>query len=47
MKSKRTGEFYLAEDLIRHELVPAYYHPPHLDAKVSRQVPAKACICYH
>jgi hypothetical protein len=35
MKRNQTGEFYLAEDLIRHELEPAYYHSPYLDAKVS------------
>jgi hypothetical protein len=30
---KRTGEFYQAKDLIKRELVPSDWTPPHVDAK--------------
>jgi hypothetical protein len=33
VKSARTNDFYQAEDLIRRELVPADWKPPHKDAK--------------
>ena len=33
MKSKRTGEYFQAEDLIKRELVPQGWNPPHKDAK--------------
>jgi hypothetical protein len=32
VKSKRTGDFYQAEELIRRELVPNDWRPPHVDA---------------
>jgi hypothetical protein len=32
VKSKRTGEFYQAEELIRRELVPNDWKPPHVDS---------------
>ena len=31
--SKRTSEFYQAKDLIKRELVPSDWTPPHVDAK--------------
>lgn len=31
MRSKRTGEYNQAEDLIKRELVPADWKPPHVD----------------
>jgi hypothetical protein len=33
VKSKRTGDYYQAEDLIKRELVPPEWTPPHVDAK--------------
>jgi len=33
VKSKRTGEFYQVDELIRREWVPADWKPPHQDAK--------------
>jgi len=33
VKSKRTGDFYQADDLIRRELVPGDWKPPHVDAQ--------------
>jgi hypothetical protein len=33
VKSKRTGEYNQAEDLIKRELVPADWKPPHVDKK--------------
>ena len=33
MKSKRTGEYNQAEDLIKRELVPVDWKPPHVDSE--------------
>ena len=33
VKSKRTGDYYQAEDLIKREMVPTDWKAPHLDAK--------------
>ena len=33
VKSKRTGDFYQADDLIKRELVPPEWTPPHVDSK--------------
>jgi hypothetical protein len=33
VKSKRTGDYYQAEDLIKRDLVPPEWTPPHVDAK--------------
>ena len=33
VKSKRTGEYYQAEDLIKRDMVDDKWEPPHVDAK--------------
>jgi hypothetical protein len=33
VKSKRTGDFFQAEDLIKREMVPSGWTPPHVDAE--------------
>ena len=33
VKSPRTNEFYQAEELIRRELVPPDWQPPHTDSR--------------
>jgi hypothetical protein len=33
VKSKRTGDFYQADELVRRELVPGDWRPPHVDSQ--------------